>query len=211
MDDQSQGHFAVDGKGLPRPERGAEVALHHREDRLDLRPLAVFLLGEPLVEREAIPAADRARLAVFPFLPAHGRREDAPHAEFLAAEHMRAFALVAGVAEDGPKRVPLERLREHLGKLDDVRPRTPINMTAQDDVAFHVAEGRQFRETALPVAAVAPAALRVVPRDVPRLHAGGVDGCGAALRADQAAALGEANTLVKEPGSAPFFRRRFCA
>ena len=142
---------------------------------------------------------------------AHRRREDALDAKFLAAEDVRAFALVTGVAEDGPKPVPRERLLHDLRELHDVGLRPPVHEPTEDDVTLHVAEGGEFRETALPVAAMAPAATGVVAGDVARLHAGGVYRRGVALLADQAAATGELHALIKEPGSAPFFRRRFSA
>ena len=208
MDDQLQDDLAVERVGLAGLERRAQVPLHHREHRLDLPALAVLLPREPPLQPSSPAAPRSARPSVLPLLAAHGRREDALDAELLAAEDVRSFALVARVAQDCLHAMSRERLSHEFRELDDVGLRSAVDVTAQDEVALHIADGRELRETALVVPAVMPAPTGVVAGYVACLHAGRIDRRGLVRRGYQAAALREPNRLVKESSRAPFFRRR---
>jgi hypothetical protein len=124
---------------------------------------------------------------------------------------MRLLALVAGVADERAEPLPSPRLLNQSRKLHNVRLRATVHHRRKYQVIANVAERREFRVTPLPVATVPPAALRIVYRDMPRLKTGRVKGDGAAFAFNQAAALGEFKSLIKEPSGAPFFSRRSSA
>lgn len=69
------------------------------------------------------------------------RREDAPDAKFVAAEHVCFFALVAGVAEERSDFVPGVCGSDEHRELGRVGLRAAVNDCADDDVRADVAGG----------------------------------------------------------------------
>ena len=142
---------------------------------------------------------------------ADGGRNDAFYTQFLPAETVRFFALVAGVAKKPSEPLPLERLMEQRIELDHVRFWPAIHHRRQYQMALNVAERRELGIPSLVVSAVPPTPLRIMDRDVARLKTGRVNSGGVAFRRNQAAATGQLKSLIKEPSGAPFFSNRSSA
>ena len=96
-----QGHLAIDGEGLAVVKRRAKASLDHGEDRLYLPALAVGLLGETPVELPSVVAGHGVGPSVAATSAAMSRGDNTPYPEFVSAELVDAFALVAGVGKQG--------------------------------------------------------------------------------------------------------------
>ena len=159
----------------------------------------------------AVMAMDRPCLAVLAWPSAFGGGDDAADAEVSATVTVKAFGLVAGVAQEGGELLSLPGLVEDRLALGGVGPGAAIDDQAQDQVAAGVAQGRQLGITGFVVGPVPLAAAGEVVGDVARLQTGGVDGRQAADGRDQALATGLVNDGVEESREGVLFRKRSSA
>jgi len=209
--DNTQEDFAVDCPRFASGQRRAQVTLEHREDRLDLPALAVDFLWKTTIQHLPVFRVNRAQAAVVAGAAPPGSREDALDAQLLAASDVSFLAFVTGVAQQRAERMPTPRLIQRGGELHHIRLGSPVDDRAQDQMALHVAQGRQFGVCVLIMAFVSPTGPRVMHRHMPGFHAGRVDRSGFACFVNQLFFAREVDGGVHEASSAPFFRRRSSA
>ena len=159
----------------PRPQRRAQPPLDHRVDRLNLPPLTVLLLVEPLLHPP--PPLPGRRL---PRRPAPLWRDQGADAVFLPDVLVDPLAVEVGVGQQRPDPRPAGGPLQRRLEQDQVRGRPPAGFGRQDQMAPAVGDQHDLRVFGVSrflraTSGLGPA-FDVIPADVPRLHPGAVDG-----------------------------------
>ena len=209
--DRPEHDLAVQGVRPPAAQGGAEPALDHGENSLDLPALTVGPARKGPMQLPPPAPADRVPRPTVAGPASPRRGDDAAHAQLLPTAPVHAFALVPRVAQQRGEAVAPQRRLEQRGQLHHVRPRPAVDHGREDQMAARLAEGRELGETPLVVPRLAPGAPGVVDRDVARLQPSRVNGRRAARRRDQAVLTSEGDRRIEEARGAVFFSSRASA